>query len=122
MLNKSSIFKGIVILILLEACTLTTPRSSTAPSQPLNSPPQVQNTLPPAATAVPTNPVKNPPKVAGAGNNANSTPSDSLTEAQQKIKHIVIIMQENRVLSILTSAPIPVQTAYRRPVASSRSA
>ena len=88
MVNKVNALKVVMVVLLLEACSLTTPRSSTLPSQPLNSPPQVQNTLPPAATSISTA----PPTAAVA----NPAVTGTLTAAREKIKHIVIIMQENR--------------------------
>src|ERR1700690_3962649 len=91
MVKKGIVLKAVMVMILLEACSLTTPRSSSVPS-PLDNPPQVnnppivQNTIPPAATLAPTNPITAP----------NSSGSADLATAREKIKHIVIIMQENR--------------------------
>ncbi len=76
MFNKGSGLKLVIVVVLLEACALTTPKSSTSSSQPVNSPPQVQNSISPTA--------------------ADSIIPAALISARKKIKHIVIIMQENR--------------------------
>ena len=91
MVKKGIVLKAVMVMILLEACSLTTPRSSSVPSPlanppQVNNPPIVQNTIPPAATLAPTNPITGP----------NSSGSADLATAREKIKHIVIIMQENR--------------------------
>ena len=87
------IFKGVIwiisILVLL-ACNLgiesAKPAPAASPIPPTTAPP----TQAPAALAeVPT------PTTAPAPNTTGSS-SDTLAQAQQKIKHIVIIMQENR--------------------------
>ena len=92
MINKGNILKFVMILILLEACSLTAPRpssdqSSQSANTTVNNPPVVQNTIPPAPTLAPSQPTTAAPNSGG--------PVD-LATAQAKIKHIVIIMQENR--------------------------
>jgi phospholipase C len=83
MVNKGNILKFVMVLILMEACSLTTPRSSSGSSpQPVNPQVNVQS----APTSVPANTPSTP---------NSSSPAD-LALARQKIKHIVIIMQENR--------------------------
>src|SRR5258708_21147835 len=76
-MNKiKSALKIILAVTLLEACALTSPRNgANAPA-----PPSATSLLPPAANTAPTTP---------------SSTSD-LTTARAKIKHIIIIMQENR--------------------------
>ena len=69
MSNKALALKIIIVMALLEACSLTAPGSSPAPSSQLNAPPALQN---------------------------SATPNAALEKARAKIKHIVIIMQENR--------------------------
>jgi phospholipase C len=76
MFNKGCGLKLAMVVILLEACALTSPKSSTSSSQQVNSPPQVQNSVSPTP--------------------ADSTVPAALISARKKIKHIVIIMQENR--------------------------
>ncbi len=83
MVTKGNVLKFVMVLILLEACSLTAPGSGTGLSpQPVN--PQVN--IQPATTSVPANTPSAP---------NSSSPAD-LALARQKIKHIVIIMQENR--------------------------
>ncbi len=86
MSNRSTALKAIMVIILLEACTLTTPRSDSAPTQQPNSPPQAQDTSQPVATSAPTTPPSSP----------NPVTVEDLGTARAKIKHVVIIMQENR--------------------------
>ena len=86
MLNKGTALKVIMVVILMEACSLTTPKSDSGSSQQVNNPPQVQDTPPPAIPFVPTS----APVV------ANPVIPNTLATAREKIKHVVIIMQENR--------------------------
>ena len=72
MIKKSIVLKFAMVLILLEACSLTAPITNTLQSSQPNNPPG-------AATAA-----------------SNSSDSAALAAARQNIKHIVIIMQENR--------------------------
>ena len=76
MINKGIALKFVMVLFLLEACSLTTP-STGAPPVPSENP-QSNN---PTATPPPS------PQPVDTG---------ALSTAQAKIKHIVIIMQENR--------------------------
>ena len=88
------IFKGaiwIVSIFVLLACNIGTraakPVPPASPIPPTTAPPTQQ-----AATAIAVVPT---PTTAPAPNTTGSS-SDTLAQAQQKIKHIVIIMQENR--------------------------
>jgi phospholipase C len=76
MVNKWNVIKLVMAMVLLEACALTTPRSSSVGSSQ-SSNPQVNGK--PSATSTP-----------------NPGDSSSLATARANIKHIVIIMQENR--------------------------
>lgn len=80
MMNRGIILKFTMVVILLLSCTLTTPGTGSGNSQQSGNPqavdtPVLQETTPPAPKA--------------------SVPSD-LAAARKDIKHIVIIMQENR--------------------------
>ncbi len=85
MVKRGLPLKLILLMLLLEGCALTTPRAKNAPP-PQASNPQVNNPPP-----------QNPPPV---NNTPTSAPvpagTNDLALAQAKIKHIVIIMQENR--------------------------
>ena len=72
MIKKGIVLKFSMVLILLEACSLTAPITNTLQSSQPNNPPG-------AASAAP-----------------SSSNSAALAAARQNIKHIVIIMQENR--------------------------
>jgi phospholipase C len=76
MVNKRNVIKLTMVMILLEACALTTPRSSTVGSSQSSNP---------QATGQPT-----------AVSTQNASDSSSLASARANIKHIVVIMQENR--------------------------
>jgi phospholipase C len=86
MLNKGAALKSIMIVILLEACSLTTPNLSSSPSKTVKNPRKGQAAQPSITPFVPTDmPVVTDLQVSGA-----------LDSARNKLKHIVIIMQENR--------------------------
>jgi phospholipase C len=109
MVNKGIIFKFVMVMILLEACSLTAPVSnSVLPAQPnapqVNDTPTMEIMNPGAISSMPIiTPTPTIPSVAPITSVLASPPaaSDSnnpaaLALARQKIKHIVIIMQENR--------------------------
>ncbi len=81
---KSPIWIGSILVLL--ACNIGTRAASPAPAA---SPIPPTQQAPAAIAVVPT------PTTVPAPNTTGSS-SDTLAQAQQKIKHIVIIMQENR--------------------------
>jgi len=84
------IFKGaiwIISILVLLACNLGTGSAKPAPAASPIPPPTQQ--APAAIAVVPTATTAPAPNTTGSS-------SDTLAQAQQKIKHIVIIMQENR--------------------------
>jgi phospholipase C len=89
MLKFKPYLKILLVMVLLEACAWTTPQSNPVPSA------IAQPTNPPAGpTVIPTNiSINQGPTIPGS----TSLPvSNDLLTARTKIKHIVVIMQENR--------------------------
>jgi len=86
MFNKKSILRLLLIGILLQACAWTRPGATAEPTSPGNniptvSPPVPTDTIAPTNAAIPTD---------------TAVAAERLTAARASIKHIVIIMQENR--------------------------
>jgi phospholipase C len=84
MLNKGNILRIVLIGIILTSCSSSGPATSSFPTSPTNNPPTGNAT--PTIQTLPTS---------QAGREGTPLPID-LAEARLNIKHIVIIMQENR--------------------------
>ena len=89
MFNLKSIFKLLMLMILLEACAWTTP-------QPNPASPTVPAPVPPTQNGVPTATVPGPGPSPSVPSGPSNPPASDLTTARSKIKHVVVIMQENR--------------------------
>lgn len=88
MFKKGFTLVLIVLMIVLQACGASPSTTKVKKRQKANKPPAVVSTTPPIQSPL--------PQTSATATTSTTTISPALTLARTKVKHIVIIMQENR--------------------------